>query len=68
MTSQDFLEKVAQTDSIKQIVYVNPSAKAVVAEFAHRTHVKELLFLLGTKVIDLLIKILEQILFKKFAH
>jgi hypothetical protein len=68
MTSQDFLEKVSQCDSIKQIIYVNPNAKNDVQEFAHRTHVKELLFLLGEKVANLLLKILEQILIKKYAN
>jgi hypothetical protein len=68
MTSQDFLQHASECDSIKQIVFVNPNAKNIVEEFAHRTHVKELLFLLGDKVLALLLKILEQILLKKFAN
>jgi hypothetical protein len=66
MTSTDFLEHCAQQDSIKKIVFQNPNAKKDVEEFAHRTHIKELLFLLGTKVVELLVKILEQLLIKKY--
>jgi hypothetical protein len=68
MTSEDFLQHASNDTTVINIVSIAPGAKETVEKFAHRQHIKALLYVFGEKILTLLLTVLQTILIKKYGN
>jgi hypothetical protein len=68
MNSAQFLEHCSNDTTVIHYVAVAPGAKDTVEKFAHRQHIKALLYVFGEKIITILLTLLQTILIKKYGN